>query len=416
MKDNGLLNIACTNKPNRTTLTFLIEIVCTILPVNHCYPLINILRLKLILKVKLYEHTGLYIVYNEKRTNTNNPLELWNLLVEEHMGKFDNVITGTQTITDIRIPPILYENPIQQSLKLWTKSNGVSELVISRMYMDSEDSKDDQLIEQTASTFKIRNKDMLYSIGFIDIDEKFHKQQNVVAITYAIKSRYVSTSNDRFTDTLTYFGGYSERGCHGYGVTTYMDGGKYSGQWDSGVKSGFGIMVYKSGLETYSGQWFSDDREGEGMLDSWYDGYRYEGWWSMNMYGSGVVKWRNGETLTGLFRDQLTIPRDGVLTLQNGDVYTGQFVRGYMLFNVSVRYKNGDLFEGKFDCGIDHINLITCELCHNASCNEYYCDCVAPSGDWFCKVKFMVGNFTQVGHEPTSVKWDTTVRKIDNGR
>jgi hypothetical protein len=41
-----------------------------------------------------------------------------------------------------------------------------------------------------------------------------------------------------------------------------------------------------------------------------------------SMRDHGVVKWRNGETLTGLL--EVTIPCRGVLTLQNGDVYTGQ--------------------------------------------------------------------------------------------
>jgi hypothetical protein len=182
-------------------------------------------------------------------------------------------------------------------------------------------------------------------------------------------------------------------------------------------------MVYKNGLEIYVGEWCLNGREGEGMFDSCYDGYKYEGSWDMNQMGDepGVVEWRTGETLTGCFKGHLTIPRDGVLTLQNGDVYTGQFIRGYMLHDVSVRYNNGDVFEGKFDDGRDdsdfrsRFSVVTCTRCSSAEYNEY-CSCVAPSGHWFRKVKCMVGTFTAVGQEPTDFKWDTAIRKIDNGR
>jgi hypothetical protein len=336
------------------------------------------------------------------------------------MGKFGNVITATSTSADLQTAPCLLESFTEQSLRILIRSNGAADLVISRKYIDSEN--DDKLIQKTGGVFQIKNKNMLYNIGFIVDNGMFHKYPNV-AIAYAIKSRYVSRSNDPSPDALTYFGGYSDVGkCHGYGVTNYLELGKYSGQWDSGYKSGFGTMVYKNGLETYVGEWCLNVREGEGMFDSWYNGYKYEGSWiEGEMGGPGVVEWRNGETLTGRFRGHLTIPCDGVLELQNGDVYTGQFIRGYMLYDVSVRYKNGDVFKGILDDGDDDsdfrsaFSMINCTLCSSAKYNEY-CSCVAPSGCWFHKVKFMVGTFTAVGQEPTEVKWDTTVRKIDNGR
>jgi hypothetical protein len=361
-------------------------------------------------------------VHKDKNTDTYNPLELWKLLIDGHMGKFGSVISGTSSSTDIQTSERFVETDTEQSVHFLIRSNdGVSsDLIITRKYVDSDN--DDTLIEKTAGIFQIRNKNMLYTFGFMGVDAQFHQHPNV-AIAYAIRSRYVSRSGDPSADKLTYFGGYSDRGkCQGYGVTNYLELGKYSGQWDSDNKSGFGTMVYKNGLEIYVGEWRLNVRWGEGMFDSWYDGYKYEGSWiEGEMGGPGVVEWRNGETLAGCFRGHLTIQRDGVLTLQNGDVYRGQFIRGYMLYNVSVKYNNGDVFEGNFDNGDDDddfrstFSMINCTLCSSAEYNEY-CSCVAPSGCWFRKVKFMVGTFTAVGKEPTDVKWDTAVRKIDNGR
>jgi hypothetical protein len=157
-------------------------------------------------------------VYNDENTDTYNPLELWNLLVDEHM--FGNVITGTSTSTDIQIAQRFVETDTQQSLHLLTRTNE-SDLVITRKYMDSDN--DDQLIQTTAGIFPIRNENMLYSFGFTDDDDgQFHHKHPNIAIAYAIKSSYVCIiKNDPSPDPLTYFGGYSEREreCHGYGVT-----------------------------------------------------------------------------------------------------------------------------------------------------------------------------------------------------
>ena len=54
---------------------------------------------------------------------------------------------------------------------------------------------------------------------------------------------------------------------HGWGDMDYVTGQRYTGQWDSGVKEGCGVMVSKAAISSrYRGQWQQDLKTGKGSI------------------------------------------------------------------------------------------------------------------------------------------------------
>ena len=66
----------------------------------------------------------------------------------------------------------------------------------------------------------------------------------------------------------------------GDGTMTYQNGEVYTGNWEKGLKDGYGVMIYPQ----------SDIR-----ID-------YTGFWKINLFhGTGSMNWKNGENFEGLF-------------------------------------------------------------------------------------------------------------------
>ena len=83
----------------------------------------------------------------------------------------------------------------------------------------------------------------------------------------------------------------------------YENGSVYEGQWELGVKQGFGRLI-NSEADAYEGDWVDDRAEGFGiMLNS--QGYRYEGQWECDKQeGLGMELWLiNNSRYVGNFKD-----------------------------------------------------------------------------------------------------------------
>lgn len=61
----------------------------------------------------------------------------------------------------------------------------------------------------------------------------------------------------------------------GIGRCTYVDGGKYEGQWKADKRHGTGTMKYYNG-DVYVGDWSDDTRQGRGTC-KFADGTRFQG-------------------------------------------------------------------------------------------------------------------------------------------
>lgn len=94
--------------------------------------------------------------------------------------------------------------------------------------------------------------------------------------------------------------------------------------WSSGKRHGHGFEELANG-ESYTGPWRFGRREGE----------------------NGVLKYANGNTLQGQFRDGLPNGHS-VLTYTNGDVFTGNFKNGFRSGKGRMEQTDGVIFEGEY--------------------------------------------------------------------
>ena len=63
----------------------------------------------------------------------------------------------------------------------------------------------------------------------------------------------------------------------GLGIMKFENGSLYEGQWENGVRSGYGRLIQDSG-NVYEGRWSKDLANGYGVFSN-LQGYRYEGNW-----------------------------------------------------------------------------------------------------------------------------------------
>ncbi len=116
---------------------------------------------------------------------------------------------------------------------------------------------------------------------------------------------------------------------HGQGKLIYEPSSQmeyYDGQWESGLRSGTGTLVWKDG-DTYTGDWHSDLRHGFGTYTTT-DGDRYTGQWQNGkMHGEGTYTWSDGDTYAGQYANGKR-NGEGTFTWADGQTYTGSYVDG----------------------------------------------------------------------------------------
>ena len=75
---------------------------------------------------------------------------------------------------------------------------------------------------------------------------------------------------------------------HGRGVMDYGIGAVYRGDWEHGLRSGWGSMYFANG-DVYEGEWSEDTMHGNGIMWYW-SGLLYDGEWVDGMHrGLGTM-------------------------------------------------------------------------------------------------------------------------------
>ena len=115
---------------------------------------------------------------------------------------------------------------------------------------------------------------------------------------------------------------------HGKGVMKYgYKESVYDGAWLNGKRNGFGILKWPNG-DSYTGQWKDDKYHGEGTYST-VNGFTCKGLWEKGkMNGNGEEKFADGNSYVGEFKNDR---RDGhgTYTLANGALaYEGGFKNG----------------------------------------------------------------------------------------
>ncbi|XP_075405089.1 ALS2 C-terminal-like protein [Tenrec ecaudatus] len=141
----------------------------------------------------------------------------------------------------------------------------------------------------------------------------------------------------------------------GYGVCEYSTGDVYKGYFQEGLRHGFG--VFESSLMAsqpckYTGHWEFGQRSGYGIGEDRDRGEHYIGMWQADRrHGLGVLVTQAGVCYQGCFQvDKMVGP--GVLLFEDDSVYEGTFTQDLSLVGKGkITFANGFTLEGSFSSG-----------------------------------------------------------------
>lgn len=127
--------------------------------------------------------------------------------------------------------------------------------------------------------------------------------------------------------------GYFQAGLrHGFGVLESPPQApqpcKYTGHWERGQKSGYGIEEDGDRGERYIGMWQADQRHGPGVMVT-QAGVCYQGTFQADkMVGPGILLSEDDSLYEGTFTRDLTLVGKGKVTFPNGFTLEGSFGSG----------------------------------------------------------------------------------------
>ncbi|XP_028642895.1 ALS2 C-terminal-like protein isoform X2 [Grammomys surdaster] len=142
-----------------------------------------------------------------------------------------------------------------------------------------------------------------------------------------------------------------------YGICEYGTDQVYKGYFQAGLRHGFGILdSAPQAPQTfrYTGHWERGQRSGYGIEEDRDRGERYIGMWQADQrHGPGVVVTQAGDCYQGTFQgDKMAGP--GILLCEDDSLYEGTFTRELTLLGKGkVTFSNGFTLDGSFSSGTD---------------------------------------------------------------
>ena len=148
----------------------------------------------------------------------------------------------------------------------------------------------------------------------------------------------------------------------------FKTGDIYDGSWENGLMHGHGNLIYANIFEDdeeesdeeekkeeaakvtsmFVGQ-FEKGKRKEGTL-TYENGDEYTGSFSADgLRESGSIKFFNGDEFAGLFEEGAM--KCGIMTFKSGDVYSGEFMDSVFHGSGKMLYVNGDEYAGEFEKG-----------------------------------------------------------------
>jgi len=127
-------------------------------------------------------------------------------------------------------------------------------------------------------------------------------------------------------DNVLYKGQFENGLKHGYGT----ENSKlciYEGFYINNLKHGIGRILFNKLEEIYEGEFFEDKITGIGTL-TWKNNDKYVGQFiDKKMHGFGTYYWTDGSQYEGEYCDNIKIGK-GIFKWNNGNVYEGLFLKG----------------------------------------------------------------------------------------
>ncbi|XP_057561038.1 ALS2 C-terminal-like protein isoform X4 [Hippopotamus amphibius kiboko] len=146
-----------------------------------------------------------------------------------------------------------------------------------------------------------------------------------------------------------------EGGMCGYGICEYSTSEVYKGYFLEGLRHGFGVLESAPQAPQpcrYTGHWERGQKSGYGVEEDSDRGERYIGMWQADQrLGPGVMVTQAGVCYQGTFQaDKIVGP--GILLSEDDSLYEGTFTRDLTLVGKGkVTFPNGFTLEGSFGSG-----------------------------------------------------------------
>ena len=162
------------------------------------------------------------------------------------------------------------------------------------------------------------------------------------------------------------------RAFQGRGIMKFKTGDIYDGFWEDGLMHGHGNIIYATLFDDdeddsdeeekkeekntkvtsmFVGE-FCKGKRREGTL-TYENGDEYTGNFDENgLRASGSIKFLNGDEFAGLFEEGAM--KCGIMTFKSGDVYSGEFMDSMFHGSGKMLFANGDEYSGEFEKGAKH--------------------------------------------------------------
>ncbi|KAK1307807.1 Phosphatidylinositol 4-phosphate 5-kinase 9 [Acorus calamus] len=138
----------------------------------------------------------------------------------------------------------------------------------------------------------------------------------------------------------------------GNGRYVWADNCIYQGEWQRGMRNGYGKIYWPSGA-VYEGEFSGGYMQGSGTYTR-PDKMIYKGRWRLNLkHGLGCQIYPNGDVFEGSWI-QGVIDGPGKYVWANNNVFVGNMKSGKMSGKGTLTWSNGDSFEGSWLNGLMH--------------------------------------------------------------
>eukprot|EP01135_Chromosphaera_perkinsii_P001565 Nk52_evm35s207 gene=Nk52_evmTU35s207 len=163
--------------------------------------------------------------------------------------------------------------------------------------------------------------------------------------------------------TWVYEGGWKDDKMCGRGSFTDVNGDRYHGDWSNGERNGYGVLIESNGNK-YVGGWQGSVKCGYGVyIDTESSKTKYLGNWVNNVrHGNGIICYQEtGVYFEGLFENDKQHGQ-GVIVFKDNTVIEGIFSHGNLAGIGSITLNSGEKFEGQISGSIEslHENLENC--------------------------------------------------------
>ena len=161
-----------------------------------------------------------------------------------------------------------------------------------------------------------------------------------------------------YADGRIYKGELEDEKERGHGVCTFLNGDRYDGQWQNGLRHGKCTFTFCNRQKFYTGDFNNGEMTGENVKCEYADGNVYRGGWKDGRrHGFGTVDFPNGDKCEGQWSGSLN--GEGKFHYANGDSFEGKYSNYKIVGKGVLTKENGDAFEIEYPEGTSSAPLPT---------------------------------------------------------